>query len=103
MSSLGNGFFYKGNKVMNPKGFVPIESYKKFMRDFPICTVDILLLSGKGETLLFKRNNHPYKDEYFTLGGRLLKNENPENCAIRQLTTESGITTGKKNLSFAGA
>jgi colanic acid biosynthesis protein WcaH len=54
------------------------------------------------QTLLFRRNNEPLKGVYYTLGGRILKNENAIDTAVRKLEEEANIIVNNKNKLFLG-
>lgn len=83
--------------------FFPDNIYKIFIDKLPICTVDVLFFDKNGnKALLFKRKNKPIKNIYFSCGGRLLKNEKFEDCAIRQVKKELGLKLDKKKLIFGG-
>ena len=72
---------------------LPIEKYQELMDTSPVCCVDMLFFNGdKTKTLLFKRENEPMKGSYFSIGGRLLKNEKMEDCAVRQAFREAGLS-----------
>lgn len=82
---------------------LPIEKYREIMETSPICTVDVLFFnSDKTKTLLFKRTNEPLKGVYFSVGGRLLKNESIEECAIRQAKREVGVSIPDDRLVYGG-
>lgn len=69
----------------------------------PICTVDVLFFNkAKTKTLLFKRTNDPVKNVYFSIGGRLLKNEKLIDAAVRQAAREVGVKIIKSKLVFGG-
>lgn len=69
------------------------------MRHSPIPCVDIVLINEAGtHTLLCKRTNEPAKDVYFTIGGRLWKNETFVACAIRKAHQELSITLTPEKL-----
>lgn len=69
----------------------------------PICTVDVLFFnSDKTKTLLFKRTNEPLLGEYFSVGGRLHKNERLEDCAVRKAVEEIGVTIDREKLVYGG-
>lgn len=69
----------------------------------PICTVDVLFFNdNKTKTLLFKRENEPIKGQYFSIGGRLLKNEKIEDGAVRQAFREAGIIVDRNKLTLGG-
>lgn len=85
------------------QNFLPLEKYKEVMSIAPVCTVDVLFFNvDKTKTLLFKRTNEPLKGSYFSAGGRLLKNERLEDCAVRQGLREAGVTIMKGGLIFGG-
>ncbi|MFZ2303231.1 MAG: NUDIX domain-containing protein [Minisyncoccia bacterium] len=85
------------------QNFLPIEKYREILDTTPVCCVDVLFFNtDKTKTLLFKRNNEPLKDSYFSAGGRLLKNEKFEDCAVRQAFREVGVNIKKENLMFGG-
>lgn len=69
----------------------------------PICCVDIVFLNKeKDKTLLFRRNNEPVKNVYYTIGGRLLKGEDFLDCAIRQGKKELNLKINPKKLFLGG-
>ena len=69
----------------------------------PVSTVDVVLLNKKKDkALLFKRNNEPVKNVYFTIGGRILKGETFLHCAVRQAKRELGLKINPKKTFFAG-
>lgn len=83
--------------------WIPDDQYKVFMAQLPICTVDIIYFDkSKQRVLLFKRLNKPLKGKYYSSGGRMMKNETFEDCAVRQAKNELGIKINKKKLVFGG-
>lgn len=87
---------------MTPE-LLPIEKYRETMQTAPICTVDVLFFNDdKTKTLLFKRKNEPVKGIYFSIGGRLIKGESLEECAVRQALREVGVAIRKDELLFGG-
>ena len=68
----------------------------------PIPTVDVMIFSADcTRTLLFQRRNRPIKDVWYSLGGRLRKNERlvrrrPPNAQLRaaRLARASSASTG---------
>lgn len=87
--------------MQNP--ILPLATYRKILDITPVCTVDVLFFnSTKTKTLLFKRENDPLKGVYFSMGGRLGKNETLEDCAVRQAFKETGISIKKSKLTFGG-
>lgn len=82
---------------------LPIEKYRETMEIAPVCTVDVLFFNtDKTKTLLFKRENEPLKGTYFSIGGRLIKNETLEKCAVRQALREVNVEIRKEELLFGG-
>ncbi|MFA6391463.1 MAG: NUDIX domain-containing protein [Patescibacteria group bacterium] len=90
-------------KKDNSNSWIADNKYKEFMEELPICTVDILFFNhNKQSVLLLKRVNKPLKNAYFSPGGRMIKNETFEDCAVRQAKTELGLKIDKKKLVFGG-
>lgn len=82
---------------------LPRATYRLLMDKAPICCVDVLFFNKeKTKTLLFKRANQPVKNVYFTIGGRLLKNEKLIDGAGRQALKETGIRIKKRLLVPGG-
>ncbi len=87
----------------NPSTLLTTDTYREILDITPVCTVDVLFFNeDMTKTLLFKRENAPKKGTYFSIGGRLLKNERLEDCAVRQAFREAGITIQKEDLIFGG-
>jgi colanic acid biosynthesis protein WcaH len=77
--------------------------YRTIMDTVPICTVDVALFNqDAGKVLVFRRTREPLKGEWFTLGGRLRKNEGLKACALRQAETEAGLKLDSARLFFGG-
>jgi colanic acid biosynthesis protein WcaH len=85
------------------KNYIPNKVYKDIVAHMPVSTVDVVLLNKtRDKTLLFKRNNEPVKNVYFTIGGRLLKGESFLHGAVRQAKRELGLKIDPKKIIFAG-
>lgn len=83
--------------------FFSNEKYQEILDTIPICTVDVLFFNKDlTKTLLFKRNNSPLKDWYFSVGGRLYKDELLIDCAVRQVHREIGVTIDIDRLMHGG-
>lgn len=77
--------------------------YRQHIKHFPICTIDVLFFDkSKKKILLCKRVNKPLKNKFFSIGGRLLKNESFLNGAIRQAKKELNINLKPAKLVFGG-
>lgn len=95
--------FLTGMVQKKDKNFIPNKVYKDIVAHMPVSTIDIVLLNkNKDKTLLFKRNNEPVKNVYFTLGGRLLKGETFLHGAVRQAKRELGLKIDPKKAFFGG-
>ncbi len=69
---------------------IPLKLYKKIISLIPICCVDALLKDGN-KFFLFKRAYEPAKNEWWLIGGRILKGESLKNAVIRKVKEEIGI------------
>lgn len=77
--------------------------YRQYMKNSPICTVDVLFFDkSKKKILLCKRVNKPLKNKFFSIGGKLLKNESFLDGAIRQAKKELNIKLKPRELIFGG-
>lgn len=70
---------------------IPIEHYRKIVEVLPILCVDVIIKNGKEEYLLIKRANEPLKDQWWVIGGRVLKGESLEQAAKRKVHEEVGL------------
>lgn len=93
----------KSRTMKGRDGWIDKNIYRKFMCSMPICTVDVLFFdSAKKKVLLCKRRNEPLKGGFFSVGGRLLKNEAFIDGAIRQVERELGLKLDSDKLVFGG-
>ena len=67
------------------------EQYTQIIEVLPILCVDIIIQNSRGEFLLIKRANEPLKDQWWVIGGRVLKGETLEKAAIRKVEEEVGL------------
>ena len=79
---------------------IPENEYRIVIKSVPIICVDVILEHPEKGYLLVRRNNEPLKDDYWVVGGRVLKSETLKDAAIRKVRQELGFTT--KNLDFVG-
>ncbi len=56
----------------------------------PICCVDAVFKAGE-KVFLFKRAYEPAKDEWWVIGGRILKGERLNDAVIRKVKEEVGV------------
>jgi colanic acid biosynthesis protein WcaH len=77
--------------------------YREIVDVMPVCTVDIALFNhDASRALVFRRAAEPLKGEWFTIGGRLRKNETVRACALRQAESEAGLKLDPARLFFGG-
>ena len=82
---------------------IPDEEYKTCLKNLPIYTVDLVLLSKDlRRVLLFRRENAPLKSVYFTPGGRVCKGEKVEEAIVRKAEEELGLSVQYEDLIFGG-
>ena len=74
--------------------FIPKEEYARIMGVLPILCVDVAVQNSKGEYLLIRRANEPLKDQWWVIGGRVLKGETLEQAAVRKVREEVGLDVG---------
>ena len=73
--------------------------FKCIVQFAPLISIDFLI-EKDGKYLLGKRINKPAKDYYFTVGGRIFKNESIENAKKRILKEEIGFELEKDKKGF---
>ena len=66
------------------------ETFKTVVASTPLVSIDLCLVCD-GDTLLGLRQNEPLKGQWFTPGGRILKNERWQNALERIAKTELGL------------
>ncbi len=62
-----------------------INTFKTVIENTPLISIDFIIKNNKDKYLLGKRINKPAKNYWFTLGGRIFKNEKIED-AIKRLS-----------------
>ena len=67
------------------------DLYKMFHNYLPIVCVDIVLTTTDREFLMLKRKEHPAKNKWWFVGGRVFKNESLECAARRKVREEIGL------------
>ena len=68
-----------------------INAFKAVVENTPLVSIDICLVHDY-KMLLGKRNNEPLRGQWFTPGGRILKNECWQDCLKRVAQFELGIS-----------
>lgn len=83
--------------------YIKEKQYRQCVDLLPIATVDVIIFDEEmHKTILFKRENDPLKGIFYSIGGRVYKNENILNSAIRICKYEAGLKIEKKDLIFGG-
>jgi len=77
------------------------NTFKTVVDSTPLVSIDLIISNKNGEVLLGKRINKPAKGFYFTIGGRVYKNESMIAAANRILDEELGLKL-KCELTFIG-
>lgn len=65
----------------------------------------LIYLEKNGKTLMINRNkkeNDIHEGFYNGLGGKFEEGESPEDCAIREMKEETGLTIYRENLKLKG-
>lgn len=82
---------------------IPERAYEKIAQVMPILTIDILLKDSlEDKYILLLRNNPPLKNELWTPGGRIFKNENFNEAASRKIEEELGVKISPEKFFFRG-
>ncbi|GAB6045619.1 GDP-mannose mannosyl hydrolase [Caminibacter profundus] len=86
-----------------PYLFLPLDTFKCVVENTPLISIDFLIKKNN-KYLLGKRVNSPAKGYYFTIGGRIFKNETIEDAQKRILKEELNLslTTYPLPLKFIG-
>lgn len=66
------------------------DSFKLVIKNAPLVSIDLCIVH-KNKILLGKRNNEPLKEQWFTPGGRIFKNETWSDCLNRIIKNELGL------------
>ena len=84
----------------NNPGYLTDDLFKTIIENTPLVSVD-LIVKHKGKVLLGKRVNKPAQEYWFTLGGRVFKNETIQSAIERIGKLELGIIP-ENNPKFIG-
>jgi colanic acid biosynthesis protein WcaH len=71
---------------------IPIDQYNNIISVMPVLCVDLLLRNSKGEFLFVRRANEPKKDQWWPVGGRVIKGETLEQAAVRKIQEETSLS-----------
>lgn len=67
------------------------QTFKVVIENVPLVSIDLCLVCD-GQILLGKRTNEPLRDEWFTPGGRIHKNETWQAAILRICGAELGLS-----------
>lgn len=70
--------------------FLDCETFNAVIKSAPLVSIDLCLVF-EDKILLGKRNNEPLKDQWFTPGGRIQKNESWQSALRRIAISELGL------------
>lgn len=68
----------------------------------PMLTADCVVLNERGEILLVRRGNEPFRGCWALPGGFMEMDETIEHCAVRELKEETSISVMEKDLRLIG-
>ena len=68
----------------------------------PMLTADCVVTNARGEVLLVRRGNDPFKGCWALPGGFMEMDETIEHCAVRELREETGIDAAESALRLVG-
>ena len=77
------------------------ETFKTVVESTPLVSIELCLVC-EGKLLMGLRQNEPLKDQWFTPGGRLLKNEQWQDGLVRIARTELGLTVNAECFELMG-
>ncbi|MDD5053062.1 MAG: GDP-mannose mannosyl hydrolase [Sulfuricurvum sp.] len=81
---------------------LPLDIFKTVVDNTPLIAIDFIIENDEGKYLLGKRVNAPACGYWFTLGGRILKNEKITDAIIRLSQKEFNQEINQKMLTFHG-
>jgi colanic acid biosynthesis protein WcaH len=81
---------------------ISLDKFKIIIENTPLVSIDFIIENRYGHYLLGKRINKPANGYWFTLGGRIFKNETLENAIQRLAKKEFKLEITLKMLQFYG-
>lgn len=82
--------------------FLPSKQFKDVLEYTPLVSIDFIVKNKDGKILLGRRVNKPAKDFFFTVGGRIYKNEKIVDAKTRIIKDELNLDFKDLNLKFIG-
>ena len=80
--------------------FLDCETFNAVIKSAPLVSIDLCLVF-EDKILLGKRNNEPLKDQWFTPGGRIQKNESWQAALRRIALSELGLCVDNVSTFFS--
>lgn len=80
---------------------ISIDNFAIVVENTPLISIDFII-EKNSQYLLGKRINKPANGYYFTLGGRILKNETIQQAVMRISLKEIGLGVTMEQLEFLG-
>ena len=68
----------------------------------PMLTADCMVTNSRGEVLLVRRGNEPFKGCWALPGGFMEMEETIEHCAVRELEEETHLKVNEKDIRLIG-
>lgn len=81
---------------------ISIDKFKLVVENTPLISIDFIIENNDGNYLLGKRTNEPACGYWFTLGGRIFKDEKIENAIKRLSKKEFNQEVVLDSLKFHG-
>ncbi|HBM36358.1 MULTISPECIES: GDP-mannose mannosyl hydrolase [unclassified Sulfuricurvum] len=78
------------------------NKFKMVVENAPLISIDFIIKNTQGNFLLGKRVNKPARGFWFTLGGRIFKNETLDEAIKRLSKKEFNLETTQEMLVFHG-
>ena len=78
-----------------------VATFRTVVESTPLVSIDLCLVR-EGQLLMGLRQNEPLKGQWFTPGGRLLKNERWQDGLARIAKTELGLTVKSDDFELMG-
>jgi colanic acid biosynthesis protein WcaH len=82
--------------------FTPKEDYLNVIKNTQLVALDLIITNEKNQVLLGYRNNNPAKNNWFTFGSRVFKEESFEQACERISSTELGLDIKLKDCTKNG-
>lgn len=82
--------------VQGTSGYLDDAVFKTVVANVPLVSIDLIVRDEEGRILLGKRVNKPARGMWFSMGGRVMKNEAIADAIRRISQTELGVEPASK-------